>query len=180
MKKVGVVLLVMIIFGCAKVSVQTPEPIKVDINMRVDVYQHVVKDVESINDQIYGPQNKELNSLFGLGTAYAQDLSAQASEAIARRRSRVSKIEEYFSKGYIGENRKALLEIVGDVPADIKSQVKDVINQENKDRDILYQEIANKNNTDISGIREVSFKEDYERAPSGYWFQTGSGKWAKK
>jgi len=31
--------------GCAKVQVQAPkEPIKVDISMRLDVYQHVEKD----------------------------------------------------------------------------------------------------------------------------------------
>ena len=180
MKKLVIVFIGLVVFGCAKVSVETPKPIKVDINMRVDVYQHVVKDVESINDQIYGPENKELNSLFGLGTVYAQDLSTQASEAIARRKSRVGKIEEYFSKGYIGENRKALLEIVGDVPANTKSEVKDIVNQENKDRDIIYGATAKKNNTDISGVRKVFFESDYKRASSGFWFQTESGKWVQK
>ena len=180
MKKIGIIILFLIAFGCARVSVQPPEPIKVDINMRVDVYQHVVQDVESINDQIYGPENKELNSIFGLSVVYAQDLSNKASEAIARRKDRVSKIEDYFAKGYIGENRKALLEIVGNVPADIKSEVKAAIDQENKDRDIIYKATAEKNNTDISGVRNVFFKSDYKRAPSGFWFETEAGKWVQK
>ena len=60
MRKIALLLLTIIAFGCAKVQVETTKPIKVDVNMRVDVYQHVVKDVESVNDQIYYTSFKKL------------------------------------------------------------------------------------------------------------------------
>jgi len=182
MKKIGVILLAFFVISCAKISVETKEPIKVDIKMRVDIYQHVVKDVEDINDQIYGSSGKDFNSLFGFQEAYAADLSVGASEAISRRRERVGSIEAYFAKGYIGENKDALLELRG-VPGEDKAAVQGVISAENKDRGIIYKAIAEKNETDISSVRKASFESDYKRAPSGYWFQVSDGggyTWKKK
>ncbi len=183
MKKISVIFLAFFLISCAKVSVETKKPIKVDINMRVDIYQHVVKDVEDINDQIYGSSGKDLNSLFGFEEAYAADLPAGASEAISRRRDRVGSIEAYFSKGYIGENKDALLELKGDVSGEEKAAVVKTISEENKDRKILYKAIAEKNGTDISSVQKASFESDYKRAPSGYWFQISDGggyTWNKK
>jgi len=184
MKKVIYILCIIILFGCAKVSVEATKPIKVDISMRVDIYQHVVKDVKSINDQIYGGE-KDFNAIFIFQNAYAADLSLEASQAISRRKARVSKIEEYFSKGYIGENRGALLQIRGDVPSNIKGEVQNLINDENKDRKIIYTETANKNEADVSQITKVFFQEDYKRAPKGYWFEVyneanGQFNWVQK
>ena len=93
---------------------------------------------------------------------------------------RVDKIEGYFAKGYIGENRNALLEIRGDVPASIESQVKKIIEQENSDRNIIYKATADKNNTDVSQVRKVFFEDDYNRAQSGYLFEIKPGEWVKK
>ncbi len=183
MKKIGIILLVLFVISCAKVSVETKKPIKVDINMRVDIYQHVVKDVEDINDQIYGSSGKDFNSLFGFEEAYAADLSKSASEAISRRKERVGSIEIYFAKGYIGENKDAFLEFRGGVSGEEKAAVKSMISAENKDREIIYKAIAQKNGTDISSVRKASFESDYRRAPSGYWFQIPDGRgytWKKK
>jgi len=174
-KKIGIILLAFFVISCAKVSVETKNPIKVDINMRVDVYQHVVKDVEDINDQIYGSPGKDFNSLFDFQEAYAADLPVGASEAISRRRERAGSIEAYFAKGYIGENKDALLELRGDVGEEGKAAVEKIISEENKDREILYTAIAEKNGTDISSVRKASFESDYGRASPGYWFQIPGG-----
>jgi uncharacterized protein YdbL (DUF1318 family) len=171
MKRILFIILVLIAFGCAKVSVETAKPIKVDINMRVDIYQHVVQDVESINDEIYGSQEKKLNSIFMVRNAYAADWSGQAQEAISRRKTRVAKIEKYFAKGYIGENKDALLEIKGNVPSQLRGELVNLIKEENKDREIIYKETAQKNNASISEVRKVFFGGDYKRAPSGYYFE---------
>lgn len=171
MRRVGVVFIILIALGCAKVSVETKEPIKVDINMRVDVYQHVVKDVESINDQIYGPETKELNAIFSIGIAYAQDFSEDVTAAVSRRRQRASKIEEYLAKGYIGENRNALMQVMGQVPSDLKSEIDNLVSQENKDRETIYAAIAKKNETSRKEVRKVFFEDDYRRAPQGSWFE---------
>src|SRR3989338_8231452 len=137
MKKVGMVLLTLAVFGCAKLNVETKEPLKVDINMRIDVYQHVAKDAESINDQIYGSKEKKVNAIFNLSEAYAADAN-DSGAAIERRKYRASQIEDYFNKGYIGENRQALLEARPNSPADTET----LVNSENSDRQIIYQYTA--------------------------------------
>ncbi|MFC1703824.1 DUF1318 domain-containing protein [Candidatus Omnitrophota bacterium] len=184
MKTRSMIFLTLLALGCAKVSVETTKPIQVDINMRVDIYQHVEKDVESINDQIYGDPAKQINFLFGARNAYAQD-SGALDEAIQNRKTRVATIEGYFAKGYIGENKDALLETRGSVPAEENADVQSAISAENNDRNVIYSATAQKNNTDIAGVRKVFLDKDYQRAPSGYWFQVydqsaGNYAWKQK
>lgn len=181
--RVSVIFLIFIAFGCARIKVESTEPIKVDINMRVDVYQHVVEDIGSINDQIYGSGEKDFNALFVFQEAYAADLPQEASAAISRRKARVNKIEEYFIKGYVGENRDAFLQIIAGVPVEAKGEVENLIGEENKDRKIIYEAIADKNKIDILTVRKAAFADDYERALSGYWFEVCEGDgyvWVKK
>ncbi len=179
MKKLGIFLAVVVLFGCARVSVETKKPIKVDINMRLDVYQHVVKEAESIEDQIYGDDEAEMNSIWGISAAYAAD---SLSEAIERRKQRAVKIENYFKKGYIGENRNGYLKLL---KSDTPYQVKEVIAQENKDRKIIYQSTADKNNAQLSAVEKIFFKDHYQRAPAGWYFEIydqeeGKYIWQKK
>lgn len=183
MKRIGIVILAVFAIGCAKLSLETVEPIKVDINMRVDVYQHVVEDVKSVNDQIYGGPEKNFNSLFSFGEAYAADLSGEMALAISRRKARVNIIEGYFTRGYIGENKDAFLELRGSVSSQERSRIRSVVSEENKDREVIYKATAQKNGTNVSAVRKVFFEGDYNRAPSGYWFQTPFGgryTWKKK
>ena len=183
MKKLSVIILAVFIISCAKVNVETAKPLKVDINMRVDVYQHVVKDIEDINDQIYGGSEKDFNSLFGFKEACAADSSQEMSEAISRRKERARIIEEYFAQGYLGENKEAFLEIRGDLSAEEIILIEDIISKENKDREILYKAIAEKNGASVSSVQKASFESDYKRASSGYWFQVSNGSgysWKKK
>lgn len=175
MRKISIIILVLFIISCAKISVETKNPIKVDISMRVDIYQHVVKDVEDVNDQIYGNSEKDFNSLFGFEEVYAADVSEEMSGAISRRKERAKIIEEYFVEGYIGENKDAFLEPRGNLSAEEIITVEEIISEENEDREIIYSAIAQKNYTDISSVRKASFESDYKRSPSGYWFQVSDG-----
>lgn len=154
-----------VLFGCARVMVETKEPIRVDISMRLDVYQHVLRDVEAIEEQIYGNQEKQINSIFGTALVYAAD---QVDSAIEGRRQRVGKIESYFEQGYIGENREAYLEIIGD---NVSDQVKSIISQENQDRRIIYKDTASRNNAPLDEVKKVFFQNHYQRAPSGWYFE---------
>ena len=56
--KRAAILLVLTMFlsiGCATVRMKAPkEPIKVDISMRLDIYQHVQKDIEAIENIVSG------------------------------------------------------------------------------------------------------------------------------
>jgi uncharacterized protein YdbL (DUF1318 family) len=177
MRRVFFVLSILIMFGCAKVNLQTSKPIKVDISMRVDVYQHVAKDVESIQDQIYGKSEKQMNAILFLESVYAEDNSSQLNSAIEARKARKDKISDYFNKGYIGENKDAYLEIIAkDLPSGLKSEIETVLQGENSDRDIIYQATAQKNGAGILEVRKIFFDDDYKRASSGFWFQVYSEK----
>jgi len=175
MKRVFVIIVAITAVACAKVSVETKKPIKVDVNMRVDIYQHVVEDVQSINDQIYGGNQPEFNSLFFIQSAYAQSVSSDIQAAISRRKDRFKEIEHYFIMGYIGENRKALLEIRAEIPAQEKARVTKTLQEENADREIIYKATAQKNGVDVSEIRKVFYEDDYKRALPGFLFETLQG-----
>lgn len=179
MKKLGVALVIVILFGCAKVSVETKKPLKVDINMRLDVYQHVVKEANSIEDQIYGSNQPQMNSLFSIGVVYAAD---NLEDTIERRKQRAAKIEDYFNKAYIGERRNGYLEVI---KSDAPDQVKEIISGENKDRKIIYENTAKKNDAKLSAVEKIFFKDHYKRAPSGWHFELynqdkGKYTWQKK
>jgi hypothetical protein len=97
MKAIGLVILaIVVILGCARVRVEAPkEPIKVDITMRLDVYQHVVKDINNIEDLVSGassaqtPADKQSRSFFFAAAAYAQEgLSPDVEQAALRRKDR--------------------------------------------------------------------------------------------
>lgn len=188
MKKTLLLVALVAIFGCVKtkVEVATPKPVKIDINMRVDIYQHVVKDVDDIEDQIYGGQERQLNYLFALPSVYAAEYPEEVTLAIQRRRARAETIEGYFQSGYIGEDREALLQLIeGNVPSDIRAEVADVIAQENSDRETIYEATAVKNGVPVSETRKVFFQNHYNRAPSGYLFEIydesrGEYLWKKK
>jgi uncharacterized protein YdbL (DUF1318 family) len=185
MRKVFIVFLAIVAAACAKVSVETAKPIKVDITMRVDIYQHVEKDVDSIMDEIYGEGDTQLNAIFGLPTVYAADLTSAERQAIDRIKGRLDKIEHYFRQGYIGENKDALLEAVGEVPATEQEGVESLIEAENQDRQILYKATAERNNAPLAGVRQLFFDRHYKQAEAGYLFQvyqedSASYIWQKK
>ncbi|MFO8052707.1 MAG: DUF1318 domain-containing protein [Candidatus Omnitrophota bacterium] len=179
MRKVTFFVFLIVLIGCARVAVETKKPLKVDINMRLDVYQHVVKEAESIEDQIYSNDNPQMNSILSVGSVYAAD---DSSEAIERRQQRAPKIESYFNKGYIGENRNGYLKLI---KSDAPSQVKEIISGENKDRKIIYENTAKKNDAKLSAVEKIFFKDHYQRAPSGWYFEvydSGKGEytWQRK
>ena len=184
MRKIAVIFCVLAVFGCARVNLQTTEPIKVDVNMRVDIYQHVVEDVQSIEDQIYGDKERKINFLFSLENVYAQDYSDSIAQAIQGRKSRIDIIDEYLQKGYLGENKNADLEIVSkDISPDTKEELTRIVKDENKDRGLIYEYTADKNNADIVKTRKIFFDDHYKRAPGGYWFQVctdGECNWVQK
>lgn len=168
--------------GCAKVNIATSKPLKVDINMRVDVYQHVAKDVESIEDQIYGSSKKQINAISFIESVYAQEGSPELNSAIQARRARAATIEDLFRKGYIGENKDAYVELrAKDGPAGIQT----VVSEENKDRSVIYAATAQKNGADILSVQKAFFDDHYKRASAGSWFQVfdetkGAYEWKQK
>lgn len=160
-------------FGCARVMVQTPkEPIKVDISMRLDIYQHIEQDIDDIESIVSGSkENSTTNNTQSLldyfvCSAYAQEgLSPQVEEAAYRRRDRRPELTSWQEQGVVGENRFGLLEIRDSASAD--ASLKESVNAENSDRMIIYEAVAEKNNTSVEEVQKLYTKRLQDDAPSG-------------
>jgi len=170
MKKIFMVLMVLVaLFGCARIRVEAPkESIKLDISMRLDIYQHVAKDIDVIedivNEPVKGKQGSKLD-LF-IKDAYAQEpLSPEVEQAAYNRRDRNPILDTWEEKGVIGENKLGLVEVRDPRRAD--SSVNSLINRENSDRIIIYNAIAIKNNISFEEVQKMYAKKLQDRVNSG-------------
>ncbi len=182
MKKI--ILCVCIVFvmsgiGCARVRVEAPkDPIKVDVSMRLDIYQHVAQDINAIEDIVSGTHTKSLpadnrSCLFGiLSMAYAQTLAEDVEAAALRRRDRLSDLEMHESKGIIGEDKEGFV-VVRSSGADTSLQ--SLVDAENADRLVIYQSIARKNGVTLDEIKKIYAAKLQQNAPSGTPVERQSG-----
>ena len=177
--------------GCARVMVETPkEPIKVDISMRLDIYQHIEKDIDAIEDIVSGSsENTQSSGKKGLldyfiPQAYAQEeLSPELEQAALRRRDRYAELISWQKKGIIGEDRLGLLEIRD--PKLMDSALFDLAKAENNDRMIIYAQVAKKNNAPVRDVQKIYAKRLQDDAPAGTEIevlneQTGAYEWKRK
>lgn len=192
MKRLFLVLVAMIFcLGCAKLSVQgSKEPIKVDISMRLDVYQHVQKDIDAIEDIVGGaPEEKKSDdqqSLLGIfiGSAYAQEeLSPEIQQAALRRKDRVSELRALEAQGVIGEDKLGLVQLRDASQGGGSAEA--LIAAENEDRMIIYKAIAAQNNTPVEEIQKLYAQRLQADAPSGTPIEalnpaSGACEWQKK
>ena len=98
-----------------------------------------------------------------------------AQEIKDRMAERLPVIMALKEKGLVGENNQGLLEFVGTARENA-----DVVEAENKDRQIVYRAIAKKTGTtpDIVGQRRA--RQISENAKSGEWYQDAAGRWEQK
>ncbi|MFA5361773.1 MAG: DUF1318 domain-containing protein [Candidatus Omnitrophota bacterium] len=179
MKRIAAVLMIgtVLFLGCARVKVGgTKDPIKVDMNvtMRVDVYQHVEKDLSDIDSIVYGnkpaqPAQKDgQHSLLGLlvPEAYAQQgLGKEVEDAALRRRDRLSALFALQGQGIAGETRSGLVEIRAADKADSRTQ--ELVNAENADRMVIYRAVAVKNGISVEEVQKQYAKRTQQEAPPG-------------
>ncbi|KPK98302.1 MAG: hypothetical protein AMJ95_04900 [Omnitrophica WOR_2 bacterium SM23_72] len=184
-----VILCIVFGMGCARVKVEGPkEPIKVDISMRLDIYQHVAKDIDDIESIVSGseskPEEKAPQSRRGvfIGTAFAQEseLGPEVQQAALNRRDRRPALVSWQEKGVLGENKSGLIVIKG--AAD--SSVQALVDAENKDRMVIYQAVAEKNRTSVEEVQKLYAKRLQTDAPTGTPIEVvnedGSSQWRIK
>jgi len=169
--------------GCAKLQVGgAKEPIKVDIAMRLDIYQHVEKDIDAI-ESIVKEDKKEADkqSLLGVlvSEVYAQEaLSPEVEEAALRRKGRLVELSSLEAAGVIGENKNGLVEVKGVQGAD--SSASQIIDEENADRMLIYQALAKRNGTSVEEVQRLYAKRLQLDAPLGTPVEDPDGKWEVK
>jgi uncharacterized protein YdbL (DUF1318 family) len=142
--------------GCAPtVNLATPEPIKVDVSVRLDVYQK---------------------------TAPTKAKEEQSSLVIAaNRRLRSGEIQQLKGAHIIGEDRDGYLEI-RNPPADPKylAYAQSVVQAENTDRSYLYLANAQAKNEPMELVGADYAKLWRDRAFPGEWVQKEDGTWIQK
>jgi uncharacterized protein YdbL (DUF1318 family) len=98
---------------------------------------------------------------------------------------RFSKLEPFYKKGAIGENRDGFIEMRDEAGLSLteKRDVRALIDAENKDRRNLYAEIVRANNFGqdrLKDVQKIFAKEWAGKSRPGWWVQGEDGKWEKK
>ncbi len=161
------------VLGCARVSVQAPkDPIKVDISMRLDIYQHIKNDIDDIENMVTGSPEKSkpkgsqsLLNIFVSDAYAAEGLSLEVEAAALRRKDRRDQLVSLQAQGILGENKTGLLEIRLSANAD--AGITSFVSAENADRMIIYQSIAKKNGSSLEEVKKLYAKRLQTDAASG-------------
>lgn len=163
---------IILALGCARVKVEgSKEPIKIDISMRLDIYQHVQKDIDEIESIVSGakqesnPKNNQSRFRF-IQNAYAQEgLTPEVEQAALRRKDRRGELSDWQAKGVAGENKSGLVEIRNQLEA--SQALNELVKAENDDRLIIYSLLAQKNNTTLEEIKKIYAQRLQNDAPTG-------------
>jgi uncharacterized protein YdbL (DUF1318 family) len=179
------------------VKIQTPEPLEINVKVRIDIYNHV----EAIEDSIYGDaekkeENKEENKekppanesyiryLF-MEPAYGASDQDDYDAALQRRKARAQQVIKYKNEGSLGENHNGLVSLISS--AKVKSdkayagKVKATVKEENSDRETMYKIDAAKRGIEVEVIKEETARVHRDKAKSGWWIEVEEdGNWVWK
>jgi len=167
MKRYWVILIALVaFFGCARVRIEAPkEAIKLDISMKLDIYQHVAKDIDAIEGIVSGNENKPAVGKQGtwldifVKDAYAQDsFGPEVEQAAYSRRDRKPQLDSLETSGVVVENKLGMVEIKGSADSSVKA----LVDAENNDRMVIYKAIAAKNGISIEEVQQIYAKKIQE------------------
>ncbi len=102
-------------------------------------------------------------------------LTAPAASIKDRMLERIPAINALKDKGIIGENNRGYLEYRS---ADKPEQ--QLVNDENSDRQAVYQSIAQQQKVDAVLVGQRRAKQIADIGQKGHWFQKPDGTWYKK
>ena len=152
------------LLGCKAptVNLATSEPIEVNINMRLDVYQYAPAAAKPANGATAVP----------------------ASTVETRRRNRMADVQKFKNELLVGENRDGLLSIRNQPEGEYGQYVRVAVEQENSDRMEVMKVLADSQKTTLPEIqkrqgelwRNRSFKGEWMEAPQA----DGSWVWIRK
>lgn len=111
--------------------------------------------------------------ILGLGalSAQAEDLNAVK----ARMSQRLSKLDQLKASGVLGENNRGMVELRGDDAA-----AGDVMAEENRDRGIVYAELAKQTGTSAEQVGRARARQIAASSAAGVWLQKPDGSWYQK
>ena len=165
----SVLALVMLLGGCSgfPVHVSTPEPLKVDITMRVDIFQHAKQTADEAGEPV------------------EPEPQSNAEAAIeSRRRDRMAEIQRFKNSRLVGENHYGLLTIREEPAGPYGQRVEETVEAENADRKALMKDLAAEHHVAQSRIEADQAALWRERAFPGEWIEQqrpdGTWTWVQK
>ena len=112
-----------------------------------------------------------LLSGIGLASLQAEDLGAVK----ARMEKRLPLIDHLKVGGVVGENNQGLAELRGG-----DAEAGDAVAAENRDRGIVYAEIARQTGTSVAQVGRVRARQIAAASAKGVWLQRENGEWYQK
>lgn len=142
-------------------NLSTPDPIVVDINMRVDVYER------------------------GAGSAAQRPSpSADTPAADARRRSRMGDIQTFKNSRLVGEGRDGLLVVLNRPEGSYGVYVEKTVAEENADRLVIMRQLAAERKMSVSEVQAQQGELWRNRSFSGEWIEVqqdnNTWRWVQK
>ena len=132
------------------------DPLKVDLNMRVDVYQHADPNAPS----------------------------TATEDVQTRLRNRMGEVQVLKNNRLVGESRKGLLEIRNQPPGEFGDYSSRTVDAENKDRMAMMQDIAQKKNLPFEEVQRQQAELARNKACNGEWIEVpqpdGTFVWKQK
>lgn len=149
--------------GCKAptVNLSTPEPIVVDINMRVDIYERG-----------------------GGGAKPKAAETADTTSAEARRRARMGDIQSFKNSRLVGENRSGLLSVRDQPEGAYGKFVARTVAEENADRLVMMRQLAAERSTSLEDVQKQQGELWRNRSFSGEWVEApqdnNAWRWVQK
>ena len=159
-------MLVLTAAGCSgpTVNLSTPEPIVVDINMRVDVYERSG----------------------GAKTAEPEKAGAggDVASADARRRSRMGDVQTFKNSRLVGESREGVLVVIEKPEGSYGRYVEKVVAEENADRLVMMRELATERKLPLQDLQKQQGELWRNRSFRGEWVEVlqdnNTWRWVQK
>lgn len=145
-----VLLLPLAVLGaCSPLSVRlgTEKPLKVDIKMKMDVYQHEAKE---------GMRKTEVRV---------------SEEPEVTRRSRMGEIQSLKNSRLVGESRRGLLEVRNQPAGEYGDYVRKTADAENADRKKLMEKLAKEKGQPVSEVEHSQAELFRQSAFPGEWYE---------
>lgn len=147
--------------GCASVRLDTPEPVKIDVNMKVDVYNHDAPDKK--------PKGE---SAPGSGADKTPEL---------RRKERMAEVQSLKNDHIVGEGKDGLLSVVKPpAEASYKDYAQKIVDEDNADRKQIFEADAAASKKPVTAITADFARRAREGSYPGEWIQKDDGTWVTR
>lgn len=150
--------LILLVSGCAPtVRLDTPEPVKIDVAMKVDVYTH---QQESSGQAGAGKEKKTPRE---------------------RRRHRMAEVQNLKNDRIVGEGNDGYLEM-HTVPTDptYADYAQRILAEENDDRKKIFDQQAEEKDKPVRQVAREFAQRAIEASFPGEWIQKPDGEWVRK